>query len=86
MGSTVTPTFARANLYSIIKEVNRQQIEIDIVPKSGTGGVTMIPMDYWRSIKETLFLEQTGVLDAVRERQSDASGFTDVDDIDWDSL
>ncbi|OTE88232.1 prevent-host-death protein, partial [Escherichia coli] len=40
----------------------------------------------WRAIQETLFLEQTGTLEKVRDREKDDSGFTDIDDIDWQAL
>ena len=46
----------------------------------------MISLENWESIKETLLLEQTGVLDQVRKREKDDSGFTDIDEIDWDNL
>jgi PHD/YefM family antitoxin component YafN of YafNO toxin-antitoxin module len=36
--------------------------------------------------KETLLLEQKGVLDKVRKREKDDSGFTNIDEIDWDKI
>jgi PHD/YefM family antitoxin component YafN of YafNO toxin-antitoxin module len=36
--------------------------------------------------KETLLLEQTGVLDKVRKREQDDSGFTNIDEIDLDKF
>ncbi|WEV40453.1 hypothetical protein OZX56_05990 [Lactobacillus sp. ESL0684] len=38
------------------------------------------------TINETMYLENTGVLKTVRRRQNDNTGFTNVDDINWDSL
>lgn len=38
------------------------------------------------NIKETEYLESTGTINKVREREQDKSGYTNVDDIDWDKL
>jgi PHD/YefM family antitoxin component YafN of YafNO toxin-antitoxin module len=81
-----TPTNARKHLYEIIKDVTKNKSVVEIVPASGDEGVAIISLSDWSSVKETLFLEQSGVLDTVRKRESDSSGFTDVDDLDWDSL
>jgi prevent-host-death family protein len=86
MSLTYTPTSARKNLYSIIKHVNNQQEVVEITPTNGEKGVVIIATDFWDSLQETLYLEQTGTLATVNEREQDNTGFTDVDDIDWDSL
>ncbi|HAQ4807499.1 TPA: type II toxin-antitoxin system Phd/YefM family antitoxin, partial [Enterococcus faecium] len=46
----------------------------------------LIGLDDWKAIKETLLLEQIGTLGVVRKREKDDSGFTNVDEIDWDNL
>lgn len=81
-----TPTDARKNLYSIIKDVTTNKTIVEIVPSSGHEGVAVISLSDWSAIKETLFLEQSGVLDKVRIREKDNTGFTDTDELDWDSL
>jgi prevent-host-death family protein len=81
-----TPTKARAELFHIIKEVNSSRDVVEIVPQRGDEGVAVISLKDWTSIKETLFLEQTGVLNIVREREKDENGFTDADSLDWDEL
>jgi PHD/YefM family antitoxin component YafN of YafNO toxin-antitoxin module len=86
MTSVYTPTSARKNLYSIIKYVNSQQEPVEIVPANGTAGAVILAADFWHSLQETLYLEQTGILADVKRREADDSGFTDVDDIDWDKL
>jgi PHD/YefM family antitoxin component YafN of YafNO toxin-antitoxin module len=86
MVTRYTPTAARQNLYEIIKEVTGQKQAVEIVPAAGEAGVAVIPLSDWSSIKETLFLEQAGVLDVVRKREKDDTGFTDTDDIAWDEL
>ncbi|MCZ2500668.1 prevent-host-death protein, partial [Xylophilus sp. Kf1] len=46
----------------------------------------IIGMEDWRSINETIYLEATGTMDKVREREHDNSGYTNIDDIDWARL
>lgn len=36
--------------------------------------------------QETRFLVSQGVDKQIRQRENDESGFTNVDDIDWDTL
>ena len=81
-----TPTSARKNLFGIIRDVVANKSVVEIIPASGTDGVAVIPLADWSSIKETLFLEQSGVLNKVRQREADNTGFTEVDDLDWDEL
>ena len=38
------------------------------------------------ALEETLYLERAGVLAVVRKREQDDSGFTNVDDLDWEHL
>jgi antitoxin YefM len=38
------------------------------------------------AVKETIYLEKNGVVDVVRQREKDNSGFTNVEDIDWEQL
>ena len=85
MKTQYSPTAARQNLYGIIQEVNDKKEAIEIVSK-GKAGVAVIPLDDWRSIQETMFLEQAGVMAVVREREKDSSGVTDINEIDWDEL
>ena len=53
--------------------------------KSENNAVIISQKD-WDSIQETLYLETTGTMDKVREREKDNSGYTNVDDLDWDNL
>ncbi|MDF7638657.1 type II toxin-antitoxin system Phd/YefM family antitoxin [Lactobacillus sp. ESL0791] len=83
-----TPTAARKNFFKILKDVNQQKKPISIIPakENQDEAAVIISKDDWDSINETLYLENTGVLKKVRERQDDNSGFTNIDDIDWDNL
>lgn len=84
--TTVNPSNARKNFYQLLKDVNQDHKEIQIISEIEENNAVLISLDDWQSIQETLMLEQTGVLDEVRKREKDDSGFTNVDDIDWDSL
>ena len=91
MRTQYSPTAARQNLYGIIKDVSNSKAAIEIIPQgNGTdkenAGVAVIPLDDWYAIKETMYLEQAGVMDIVRLREKDESGVTNVDEIDWDNL
>lgn len=83
-----TPTSARKNLYSIIKNVNEQRkpVMIDAADGNEEKSAVVIGKQDWESIEETLYLVQTGTMEKVQQREKDDSGFTDLDDIDWDEL
>lgn len=87
MANTVlNPSSARKDFYKLLKDVNENHTEIEIISERSGNNAVLIGLDDWRAIQETLFLEQTGTLDVVRTREKDDSGFTDVDEIDWDNL
>ena len=86
MTPVYTPSKARANLFGIIKQVNEQHTPVLISPADGRPGVIVIPESDWRSIEETLYLEATGVLTKVQQREADDSGTTPIDEIDWGAL
>lgn len=88
MIETYTPTSARKNLYSIIKNVNEQRkpVMIDAADGNEEKSAVVIGKQDWESIEETLYLIQTGTMEKVQQREKDNSGFTDLDDIDWDEL
>lgn len=81
-----TPTTARAEFYDILKQVNRSHNPIVISGKNSENNAVIIGQKDWDSIQETMYLESTGTLDVVREREKDDSRFTNVEDIDWDNL
>ena len=83
---TLNPSNARKNFYQLLKSVNNDHKEIQIISESSGNNAVLISLEDWQSIQETLLLEQTGVLDQVRKREKDSSGFTNVDEINWDKL
>lgn len=82
----IKPTEARKDLYNIINQVNESHEPVTIYGHKKNSSAVLIGKADWESINETLLLEQTGVMDTVRKREADDSGFTDVDDIDWENL
>lgn len=87
MANTVlNPSSARKDFYKLLKDVNENHTEIEIISERSENNAVLVGLDDWRAIQETLFLEQTGTLDVVRKREKDDSEFTDVDEIDWDNL
>ena len=83
MLQTLNPSEARKNFYSLIKEMNVNSDEIRIVSSKPENNCVIIGLDDWEAIKETLYLESTGTLAKVRERENHPNGFIDVDEIDW---
>ena len=83
---TLNPSNARKNFYQLLKSVNKDHKEIQIISEASGNNAVLISLEDWQSIQETLLLEQTGVLDQVRKREKDCSGFTNVDEINWDKL
>ncbi|CAM4325510.1 type II toxin-antitoxin system Phd/YefM family antitoxin [Lacicoccus alkaliphilus] len=82
----LSPTDARKEFYNILKKVNEDHQPVIINGSKKENNAVIISQEDWNSIQETLILEQTGVMDKVREREKDDSGFTNVDEIDWDKL
>lgn len=81
------PTNARKNLFSILKKVNKDHTPITIESnKDNDESAILVSKKDWNSLQETLYLAQNGVAKVVQEREKDNSGFTDIDDIDWDKL
>ncbi|PTK89536.1 type II toxin-antitoxin system Phd/YefM family antitoxin [Staphylococcus gallinarum] len=82
----VSPTGVRKDIYNLIKQVNENHKPVVINGKSEDNSAVLVSKEDWDSIQETLYLESTGVMNKVREREQDNSGFTNADDIDWDNL
>ena len=81
-----TPTNARKEFYELLKQVNDSHEPVIISSSKGENNAVIISQEDWDSIQETLYLETTGTMDKVREREKDNSGYTNVDDLDWDNL
>ena len=81
-----TPTNARKEFYELLKQVNDSHEPVIISSSKSQNNAVIISQKDWDSIQETLYLETTGTMDKVREREKDNSGYTNVDDLDWDNL
>ena len=86
MDNIITPTNARKNLYNLIKKVNLDHTPVTISSSKKEEDAVLISKSDWDAIQETMYLENNGVGDVVRQREKDESGFTDIDEIDWDKL
>lgn len=78
-----TPTEARKDFYQLLKRVNSDHKPVYIEGKNDASNAVIIGMEDWLSITETIYLEATGIMDKVRAREKDNSGYTNIDDIDW---
>lgn len=85
MDNVYTPTNARKHLYNLLKQVNNDHVPITIFSSKNEDAV-LIGKANWDALQETMYLENAGVGSIVREREKDDSGFTDIDDIDWNKL
>ncbi|MGJ5713562.1 type II toxin-antitoxin system Phd/YefM family antitoxin [Staphylococcus auricularis] len=81
-----TPTNARKEFYELLKQVNDNHEPVIISGSKSENNAVIVSQKDWNSIQETLFLESTGIMDKVREREKDDSGYTNIDDLDWDNL
>ncbi|KWY47040.1 prevent-host-death protein [Enterococcus faecium] len=63
MAKTVlNPSSARKNFYKLLKDVNENHTEIEIISERSENNAVLIGLDDWKAIKETLLLEQIGTL------------------------
>ncbi|CCI61241.1 antitoxin component of toxin-antitoxin system [Staphylococcus equorum subsp. equorum Mu2] len=81
-----TPTNARKEFYELLKQVNDSHEPVIISGSKSENNAVIIGQKDWNSIQETLYLESTGTMDKVRDREKDNSGYTNIDDLDWDNL
>ncbi|MRI80506.1 type II toxin-antitoxin system prevent-host-death family antitoxin [Aerococcaceae bacterium DSM 109653] len=66
------PTNARKNLNQIIKDVvsNSQPVEIASM-RNESESVIVVSKKDWNAIQETLYLQQTGVLDVIEHHEDE---------------
>lgn len=80
----VTPTNARKDLYGIIKHVVSDSQPVEIANTKDNESVVMISKSDWNSLQETIYLQNTGVLDRIKQFEKEES--EDLGEIDWDTL
>lgn len=86
MQTTYSPTNARKNFFSLLKQVAEEKTPVTIQQKDHELDAVIVNKNDWDAIQETLYLYSTGTLDLVAKREKDNSGFTNVDELDWDNL
>ena len=70
--TTINATNARANLYSLINDVNENSTPITIVNSRGKNAV-LISEDDWNSINETLYLYSIpGMVESILESKKES--------------
>lgn len=72
-------------MYSLIKHVvaDNQPVEI-INTKSEDESVVIISKADWNAIQETLYLQNTGVLNQIKHYEEEET--EELGEIDWDTL
>lgn len=83
---SMNPSLARKNFYRLLKEVNEDHRAVEIIDEQNENNAVLVSLEDWRSIQETLYLEETGVLNKIREREQGPSEFIDVNNIEWQEL
>ncbi|WP_124059248.1 type II toxin-antitoxin system Phd/YefM family antitoxin [Vaginisenegalia massiliensis] len=89
MEEIVNPTKFRQNLFDVLKHVNDSHKEVKIIGSNPNTNAVLISLDDWNAIQETLYLERTGTMSFVRERENDNSELIEIDNIDnldWNNL
>lgn len=86
MKKIINPSNAQKNFYQLLEEININHMEIHIISDRDEKNAMLISLGDWKSLKETLVLEQTGVLGEVRRRKKDESGYTKIDEKHLESL
>lgn len=82
---TITPTSARKDLYSLIKDVVSTSEPVEIINiKQENESVVMVSKADWDAIQETLYLQQVGVIDQIKKYKNEES--VDLGEIDWDTM
>ncbi|MFY2153221.1 type II toxin-antitoxin system Phd/YefM family antitoxin [Mammaliicoccus sciuri] len=81
-----TPSQVKKEFYEILKQVNEKHEPVMVSSSNNENNAVIIGKKDWDSIQETLFIELTGTMNEVRNREKDNSGYTDIDDLDWDNL
>lgn len=74
---------ANENFFKLLEDVNLKKSSIEIIDDHGDNNAVLIALSEWRSIKETLLIEETGTLDIIKKREKDSSGFTPINEVDW---
>lgn len=80
----LNPTQARKDLYNLIGRVNETHEPMYITVRKNKSGAVMISEDDWNSIQETMYLQNAGMTEVIKDREKDE--FVDLEDVDWDNL
>lgn len=76
-------TNARANLYSLLNNVNQSHQPIQILGRGGNG--ILLSEDDWNAIEETLYLSSIpGMVDSILQASKEPDeDCMEADEVDW---
>lgn len=77
---------AQREFYKVLIDVNDNHEPIAIHGSNKNNSAVILSYAEWTGIQETLKLEQMGVMNKVRTRENDDSGFTEIEEINWDKV
>lgn len=80
----INPTTARKELFKIIKQVSSDSQPVEITSKNEGEDVIVVSKKDWEAIQETLYLQQTGVLDRIKHYENEET--EELGEIDWDTI
>jgi len=81
---TITPVNARKNFYKLLNRVSQESTPIEITnAKYGESAVLMNKKD-WDAMQETLYLQNTGVLNRIEQVEDEET--EELGEVDWDTL
>lgn len=86
MQNVYSPTNARKHFFGLLKQAATEKQPIIIQQKDPNLDAVIVNKGDWDAIQETLYLFSTGTLEKVAGRELDDTGFTNVDELDWDNL
>lgn len=67
---TLNASTARANLFSLVQQVNQDHVALTITSKNGDA--VLLSKEDWDSLQETLYLQSIpGLVESVRQAESE---------------
>lgn len=81
---TTTPTNARKNFYELLGRVSEESTPIEITNTKNGESAVLISKKDWEAIQETLYLQNTGVLNRIEQFEEEET--EELGEVDWDTL
>ena len=81
----LNPSQARKVFYQLLRYVNESHEPVYISGKKDGSEAVIVSKKDWDAIQETLYLQSSGAVDVVHQREHE-NEFVALEDIDWDTL